>query len=125
MKNWVTSVEHLANMRLYEFAGDDPLRIKLAAVANQLRDRVEGSGTTLSTDELLNFLKKNDIVLDKPDLYDIVKKEPLKNIIKSVNKDEVTFINAEGDDDEQATNTEPEQDDSEKIRQQMAKKAMS
>jgi hypothetical protein len=112
-------------MRLYEFAGDDPLRIKLAAVANQLRDRVEGSGTTLSTDELLNFLKKNDIVLDKPDLYDIVKKEPLKNIIKSVNKDEVTFINAEGDDDEQATNTEPEQDDSEKIRQQMAKKAMS
>jgi arsenate reductase-like glutaredoxin family protein len=111
-------------MRLYEFAGDDPLRIKLAAVANQLRDRVEGSGTTLSTDELLNFLKKNDIVLDKPDLYDIVKKEPLKNIIKSVNKDEVTFINAEGDDD-QATNAEPEQDDSEKIRQQMAKKAMS
>jgi hypothetical protein len=107
-------------MRLFEFAGDDPLRIKLAVVTKQLQDRVEKTGQTISTGELLNFLRQNDIVLDKADLFDIVQKEPLKNIIKNVNKDEVTFIGQEDN-----TSMEPKPDEAEKTRRQMAKKAMS
>jgi hypothetical protein len=109
-------------MRLFEFAGDDPLRVKLAAVATQLKGRVENSDRTLSTDELLSFFRDNDIVLDQSDLFDIVQKEPLKNIIKSVNKDEVIF---KGQEIDSVSNDEPEStDDSEKVRKQMAKKAM-
>jgi hypothetical protein len=84
-------------MRLFEFADDDPLRVKLMAVANQLKDRVVQSGQTQSTDEFLNFLKANDIVLDKKDLFDIVKKEPLVNIIDNVNNDQVIFKGQEND----------------------------
>lgn len=109
-------------MRLFEFAGDDPLRIKLATVTKQLQDRVEKTGQSISTDQLLNFLRHNDIVLDKADLFDIVQKEPLKNIIKNVNKNEVTFVGQE-DEDEMALDAKP--DEAAKVRQQMAKKAMS
>lgn len=109
-------------MRLFEFAGDDPLRIKLATVAKQLQDRVERTGQSISTDQLLNFLQHNDIVLDKADLFDIVQKEPLKNIIKNVNKNEVTFI---GQEDEAEMSLDAKPDEAEKVRQQMAKKSMS
>jgi hypothetical protein len=108
-------------MRIFEFAGDNPLSIKLAAVAKQLQDRVEKTGQSISTDQLLNFLRQNDIILDKPDLFDIVQKEPLKNIIKNVNKDEVTFVGQE-DEDDMALDAKP--DEAEKVRQQMAKSAM-
>jgi hypothetical protein len=107
-------------MRLYEFVEDDPLRVKLAAITSQLKERVKRSGSTLSTDELLEFLRTNDIVLDKPDLFDIVKKEPLSNIIKNVNKDVVTFVGQSEED----TEIKPRPDESEKIRQQMASKAI-
>ena len=78
-------------MRLFEFDDQDPLRVKLMAISNQLKEKLKGSPQTWSTDEFLNFLKSNDIVLDKADLFDIVKKEPLVNIIDNVNKDEVIF----------------------------------
>jgi hypothetical protein len=78
-------------MRLYEFDDRDPLRVKLMAVTNQLKEKLKGSPRTWSTDELLDFLKINDIVLDKSDLFDIVKKEPLVNIIDNVNDDQVIF----------------------------------
>lgn len=78
-------------MRLYEFDDRDPLRVKLMAVTNQLKEKLKGSPRTWSTDELLDFLKSNDIVLDKSDLFDIVKKEPLVNIIDNVNDDQVIF----------------------------------
>lgn len=108
-------------MRLFEFADDDPLRVKLMAVANQLKDRIVQSGQTQSTDEFLNFLKANDIVLDKKDLFDIVKKEPLVNIIDNVNDDQVIF---KGQETEKAL-AKPEQGqtpDHEKTLQQMASK---
>jgi hypothetical protein len=107
-------------MRLFEFAENDPLRLKLAVVTKQLQDRVEQSGQTISTDELLNFLKDHDIVLDKADLFDIVQKDPLKNVIKNVNKDEVIFVGQED-----TTGPEPDSSEAEKVRQQMAKKALS
>jgi hypothetical protein len=107
-------------MRLFEFADDDPLRVKLMAVANQLKDRIVQTGQTQSTDEFLNFLKANDIVIDKKDLFDIVKKEPLVNIIHNVNDDQVIF---KGQEEKEVAKPELGQTpDHEKTLKQMASK---
>ncbi len=75
----------------------------------------------MDTNEFLKYLSDNGITLEISDLFDIVKKEPLSNIIKNVNKDQVVFKGQEG---EEEFEPEPDAGDSEKIRQQMAKKAM-
>jgi hypothetical protein len=106
-------------MKLFEFADDDPLRVKLVAVANQLKNRVGEDGATMSTDELLNFFKQNDIILDKADLFDIVKKEPLKNIIQNVNKDQVQFVG------QKDGNLEPKPSENERVLSQMASKQVN
>jgi len=101
-------------MRLFEFSDADPLRVKLVAVANQLATSTE----PMSTDEFLTVLNKNGISLDKADLFDIVKKDPLVNIISDVNDNQVTFKGQE--DDIEGQDQSP--DENEKIRQQMASK---
>lgn len=106
-------------MRLFEFADDDPLRVKLVAVANQLKSEVTGTSRTWSTDEFLNYLKQNDIVLDKADLFDMVKKEPLINIISNINKDQVIFRGQEN-----AADAPPKDNEMQKTRQQMASRAL-
>lgn len=104
-------------MRLYEFADDDPLRVKLTAVASQLKSHFEKTDEPLSTDSFLQMLGSQGIALGKPDLFDIVQKEPLKNIISDVNDNVVTFRGEE-------ESGEPGPDENEKIRQQMANKAL-
>jgi len=100
---------------LFEFSDTDPLRVKLVAVTNQLKS----SNEPMSTDEFLTVLNKNGISLDKADLFDMVKKEPLNNIIANVSDDTVTFKGQEGD---MGTAVDQSQDENEKIRQQMASK---
>jgi len=100
-------------MRLFEFSDADPLRVKLVAVANQLKSQQE----PLTTDQFLTVLNKNGISLDKSDLFDIVKKDPLVNVIANVNDNQVIFKGQEGTDE-----VEPSQDENEKIRQSMAQK---
>jgi hypothetical protein len=102
-------------MRLFEFSDADPLRVKLVAVTNQLKSINE----PMTTDEFLTILNKNGISLDKADLFDMVKKEPLNNIIANVSDDTVTFKGQEGDMD---TAVDQSQDENEKIRQSMAQK---
>jgi hypothetical protein len=102
-------------MRLFEFSDADPLRVKLVAVANQLKSINE----PMTTDEFLTILNKNGISLDKADLFDMVKKEPLSNIIADISDDTVTFKGQEGDVD---TAVDQSQDENEKIRQGMAQK---
>jgi hypothetical protein len=102
-------------MRLFEFSDADPLRVKLVAVTNQLKSINE----PMSTDEFLTILNKNGISLDKADLFDMVKKEPLNNIIADVSDDTVTFKGQEGD---MGTAVDQSQDENEKIRQSMAQK---
>lgn len=109
-------------MRLFEFVEDDPLRVKLAVVSKKLQDRAIQSGRPMDTDEFLNFLNSQGITLEKEDLYDIVKKEPLVNIIQNVNKDQVIFKGQEGAEE---LGPKPDVGDAEKVRQQMAKKAMN
>jgi hypothetical protein len=102
-------------MRLFEFSDADPLRVKLVAVTNQLKSINE----PMTTDEFLTILNKNGISLDKADLFDMVKKEPLSNIIADISDDTVTFKGQEGDVD---TAVDQSQDENEKIRQGMAQK---
>ena len=102
-------------MRLFEFSDSDPLRVKLVAVTNQLKSTNE----PMSTDEFLTVLNKNGISLDKADLFDMVKKEPLNNIIANISDNTVTFKGQEGDLD---TAVDQSQDENEKIRQSMAQK---
>lgn len=104
-------------MRLYEFADDDPLRVKLTAVVSQLKSQYQNSGNPLETEKFLELLRNQGISLSKTDLFDIVKKEPLKNIISDINDNVVTFSGDE-------TGPEAGPDENEKIRQQMASKAL-
>ncbi len=80
-------------MRLFEFADNDPLRVKLVAVVSQLKSRISDTNTKepMTTDALIELLAQNDIEVDKSDLYDMVKKEPLSNIIQNINGHEVIF----------------------------------
>jgi hypothetical protein len=81
-------------MRLFEFQLDDPLRIKLVAATNQLKSRMEDTANNepMSTDAFLSLLRnKYDITIDKSDLFDMVKKDPMKNIIDNINGNEIIF----------------------------------
>ena len=108
-------------MRLFEFADSNPLRVKLAAVVSQLKSRIEDTNTTepMTTDAFLELLANNGIQLEKSDLYDMVKKDPLSNLIQNINGHEVIFKG-------QTSNEEGDLDpgENEKTREKMAKAAM-
>lgn len=112
-------------MKLFEFAHDDPLRVKLISVASQLRNHAL-SGKHMGdfgADQLVALFKKNKIAIDKNSLYDIVKKEPLKNIIADISDDKVTFVGEPGSE----MNTEFDDegpDENEQTLDQMSKRAM-
>lgn len=108
-------------MRLFEFADNDPLRVKLVAVTSQLKSRISDTNTKepMTTDALLELLAQNDIQIDKSDLYDMVKKEPLSNIIQNINGHEVIFKGQSAND---ASELDP--GENEKTREKMAKSAM-
>jgi len=61
-------------MRLYEFAGPDPMATRLVAVADQLKSDLEKgeADPNMSLPDFLQYLKKFDIILDKTDLYDMI-----------------------------------------------------
>lgn len=104
-------------MRLFEFSDADPLRVKLVAVTNQLSSQSE----PMTTDEFLTVLNKNGISLDKSDLFDMVKKDPLVNIVADISDDKVIF---KGQEDDLGQDIEQSQDENEKIRKSMASKAI-
>jgi hypothetical protein len=107
-------------MRLFEFADDDPLRVNLTAVSSYLESRYKGQAEKLSTDMFLKILRKHDVPVDKEDLFDIVKKEPLNKIISDVNDNVVTFKSQEPNDG--VSDQDKEADNNQKTLQQMAKK---
>ncbi len=108
-------------MRLFEFADNDPLRVKLVAVLSHLKSRISDTNTKepMTTDALIELLAQNDIEVDKSDLYDMVKKEPLSNIIQNINGNEVIFKGQTPNDD-----SELDPGENEKTREKMAKSAM-
>lgn len=107
-------------MRLMEFADNDPLRVKLVAVTNHIKARLADSDSNrpMNTDAFLRLLKNNDIIISKSDLFDIAKKDPLKNIIDDVNGHEITF-KGQGQDEQMA----PDAEENQKVVSQMAQRA--
>ena len=80
-------------MRLFEFAGPDPIVTRLVAISDQLKNDIDSGEISMdmTTDQLLQYLAQYDIVVDKTDLYNMVKKPPLKNVISNIQGDNVVF----------------------------------
>lgn len=105
-------------MRLYEFAGS-PLLVRLVATTSQLKSEID-SGKTHSdwtVPELLQYYRDNDIVIDKSNLYTMIKKPPLNQSIENIQGDKVIFKG-------QTPEQELEPDEDKKVVAQMAKSAM-
>ena len=108
-------------MRLYEFAGKDPIITKLIVLADQIRsdldsNEIQGDWTL---EQLLNFLAANHVYVDEPDIYDMVKKPPLNKVISNIENDVVTFKGLD-----QPELPAPDKNQSQQVVQQMAKNAM-
>jgi len=104
-------------MRLFEFAQDDPLRVKLTAISSQLESRYKNQDQPLPVEFFLDILRKNNIAVDENDIYDIIKKEPLVNIIDSIEGGNVIFKGQAG-----AQGEEQGPDQNQKTLQSMASK---
>jgi hypothetical protein len=106
-------------MLLHELDKPNPLLVKLVAVTSQLVSQIENGEVKAdwTVDELLDYLKDNEIILDKSDLYDMIKRPPLKNKIKNIQADNVIFKG-------QTETPQSTEDESQKVVQQMAKSAM-
>lgn len=80
-------------MRLFELDPIDPFITKLVTVSDQLQTDLEDGkkDPSMTVDELLNYFQQYDIVLDKQDLYNMIKKPPLKKLISNIKGDEVVF----------------------------------
>lgn len=106
-------------MRLFEFdSGSGSAIAKIVIAADQLKDEAKaGKLKDWDVDKLLNYFQDYDIILDRTDLYDMIKRPPLKSLIKNIKGDEVVWTGQE----ETAT---PEPTETEKTIQQMAKKAL-
>jgi hypothetical protein len=106
-------------MRLFELSNPNPLLVRLVAVTSQLTSEIDSGDqhSDWTVDELLRYYKDNDIILAKEDLYDMIKKPPLKNKISNIQGDKVIFKG-------QDSPMEPEEEDNKKVIDQMAHKAM-
>ena len=80
-------------MLLYEFDQTGPLITKLIAVSGQLGIDLESGKVNpdWTMDDLLNYFQKYDITLDPADLYNMIKKPPLKNLISNIQGDKIVF----------------------------------
>lgn len=86
-------------MRLFEFALNDPLRIRLIAVINQLKARLSDSNSSLkmNTNAFINLLRKNGIEITLDELYEIYDKDPMSQLIDNLSNTEVTFKGSKTD----------------------------
>lgn len=105
-------------MHLFELANPDPIITKLVAISDQLKSDIDSGkiDSDMSTEKLLNYFRKYDVALDKSDLYDMIKKPPLKGIITNIKDDKVIFKG-------HSEPPKPKPSENEKIVKQMAKKA--
>lgn len=106
-------------MRLYEFT--DPIVTRLVAITDQLKSDLDNGevGPEMTTDQLLQYFSNYDIVVDKKDLYNMIQKPPLKNIITNIQGDNVVFKGQENSD------SEAPEAENQKVVSKMANKAAS
>jgi hypothetical protein len=105
-------------MKLFEL-DTSPLLVRLVATTSQLKSEIDAGQqkANWTTPELLKYYRDNDIIIDKNDLYDMIKNPPLNKYIANIQGDNVVFKG-------QAMGNEPGADESSKIVNQMAHNAM-
>jgi|APCry1669188970_1035186.scaffolds.fasta_scaffold04353_6 FMN-dependent NADH-azoreductase len=108
-------------MRLFELAGPDPIVTRLVAITDQLKSELDSKkiDPQMNVDQLLKYLSDYDIVVDVSDLYNMIQKPPLKNIIDNIQGDQVIFKGQGAGAGEAEDETQSQQ-----VVQQMAQNAM-
>ncbi len=106
-------------MRLYEFDDDSQSSIaKIVIVADQLKnDAKRGKLKDWDLDRLINYFQSYDIILNPTDLYDMIKKPPLNDLIDNIQGDKIVWKGRK-----KASLREPSE--TEKTVKGMAKKAL-
>ena len=106
-------------MLLYELDIPEPLLVKLVAVSGQLKSEIDQGKQKQdwTVGELLSYYKANGLIIDRSDLFDLIKNPPLDKLISNIKGNLVIFKGQKDDE------TMP-QDDSQKVVKQMAKDAM-
>jgi len=110
-------------MRLFEFDQDSATVTKLVALTRQLQQGLDQGEIPpdFSVDDLLNYFQKYNLILDKNDLYNMIKVPPLKSVITNIQGDKITFKGQP-----ESPNAEPAQaDDQKKVVAQMAQNALN
>lgn len=109
-------------MRLFELDVQNALATKIIAATDQLRADLENGKIQpdWTVDKLLKYFEDFDIILDPTDLYNMVKQEPLKNVVTNIQGDQVVFKGQAS----KSTPAEVPQDQSQEVVAQMAKSAM-
>lgn len=114
-------------MYLFEFDQNSADITKIVALANQLKDGADSGEIdpdNYTVEELLNYFQDYDVILDKSDLYNMIKTDPLKSVISNINDDKIEFKGHEkAPEPEQKTDEKPE-DENKKTVAKMAKSAM-
>lgn len=106
-------------MFLFEF--DNSEKVRLAAVADQLKNSIEqGRGkTNWKPEEFIEYLNDQGLMITLDDLYDIYKNPPLDKIISNIQADKIVFKGQE-----EATPENPDEQQSQRVVNQMAHSAM-
>jgi hypothetical protein len=105
-------------MRLFEF-DSSPLLVGLVATTSQLVGEIDSGKVKpdWTVPELLQYYRDNGIIIDKSDLYNMIKNPPLNKYITNIQSDNVVF-KGQSEAGEQAP------DENKKIVQQMAKNTL-
>jgi len=111
-------------MLLSEFTSVDPLLINLVAVIGQLKSEIDAGQEKpdWTVDELLQHLKNSNVIIDKEDLYDMIKGPPLNHSIENIQGDTIIFKGQQGAIDGEAGAHDEEEN--KKIVKQMAQTAV-
>lgn len=106
-------------MLLYELDIPDPSLIKLVAITSQLKSEIDQGKQKAewTVGELLSLYQANGIIIDRADLYDMIKSPPLNKTISNIQGNLIRF---KGHGDSEQVDGE----DSQNIVKQMAKDAM-
>jgi hypothetical protein len=106
-------------MYLFEFDETQPLTTKIVTVVDQLKNELDAGHIKKDwhIKKLIKYFQKYDVNLDTSDLYNMVKKPPLKKVISNIEGNRVIFKGHESP-------KEIDKKDSDKTVKQMAKKAL-
>lgn len=78
---------------MFLFELKDPLIPKITVVVDQLKTDLDNGELTgeFTVDNLLQYLQQYDIMLDKNDLYKMIKYPPMNRLISNIQADKIVW----------------------------------